>query len=348
MKNIIVIKIGSNAIIKSSGNIDQKVIDNLVKAILRLRQKGKQVLLVSSGAVAAAKKVLNIKENTTEMRQIKSAVGQSILMRTYRQAFQKVGVVVAQGLVTRADFASKERHASMKNILSKMLDLGILPIINENDFLTPEELDFSDNDQLAGFIAGMLSAERLILLSNVAGLFDCDPRLEGAKKIDEVWDLDEKIDSVVCESKSADGLGGMRSKIVTAKILSKLGIEMLLTSSHASDFLDSSLGTVFHPSANKSHSGTKVFLASGAEANGQLIVDDKLQDILQKKSGVSILSVGIRKVLGDFDKGEVIDINNIDGYNIGKGVAKISAKHMKEKLGNKGEICIHADFLFIF
>jgi glutamate 5-kinase len=356
-----VVKIGTNAIVNDLGGVDSAVLKNLSAGIIAMRGVGHNVLLVSSGAVASGKNEFDAnvfgKISRVELSQIRSAVGQPRLMKTFRDEFKKYNIPVAQGLVTRADFASRSRQLAMRNILEKMFVAGILPIMNENDFLTPEELDFSDNDQLAAFFAGMLQAESLVILSNISGLFTAHPEEKGAKKIDTVSAITPDIESYVSDKKSSGGMGGMKSKIETAKMLGKLGIEMTLANSREENVLQKilekkSVGTHFLAERSKKESGVRVWLAAGAHEKGSITLDCPLENFFkEKKSGISILGVGVKNIVGDFLEHDCIGLFSESGKKIGRGMAKISAEKMKNSLQNgdtKGVIFVHADEVFLF
>lgn len=352
-----VVKIGTNAIIDDDGNFDVRVAKNIACNIAFLRSQNIFTVLVSSGAVGSARSRIDFcgfgKMSRIEATQIKSAIGQPILMQKYAEIFEKTGLVVAQGLLTRLDFATRSRHLAVKNILEKMLGLGIVPILNENDFLTPEELDFSDNDQLASFVSGLLSAEKLILLSNIDGLFTAHPKNPNARKIDEITEITPETESFLSSEKSENGTGGIFSKISAAKLIGKLGIEMILANSRTENILqkifsEKGIGTRFLPARDKKASGKRVFLASGAEEFGKITLDCPLENFLKtKKEGISLLAVGIREVSGNFQKGDPIGVFSESGEKIGAGIARLCAEEMREKKGEKGEIFVHADELFL-
>jgi len=351
-----VVKIGTNAILDAAGNFDAAVAKNLARGISFLKSQKIATILVSSGAVGAAKNLLNFCEwgklKKIEAAQIKSAVGQPILLKKYAKIFRGENLVVAQCLLTRADFASRDRYRAVKNIFQKMIALGVVPIVNENDFLTPEELDFSDNDQLATFVAGLLSAEKMILLSNVDGFFSENPKNPTAKKFDEIAEILPAHEKCVAAEKSKNGLGGMASKLAAAKIAAKLGTEMILGNSRAENILQKifrgdKIGTKFLPTAKKRASEKRVFLAAGAHERGKIVLDCPLENFLKKKkTGVSILGVGVKKIFGDFEKGDPVGIFSEKNKKLGAGLAKISAEKMRENRGKKGEIFFHADEIF--
>lgn len=358
--NITIVKIGTNAILNENSDLDGVALSNLARGIAVLMGDGHRIVLVSSGSVGLGRMEFKIKESDhltkTEIAQIRSAIGQPRLMKCFRDEFLKFSIVVAQGLVTRADFASRERQLAMRNIIEKMLQGGILPILNENDFLTPEELDFSDNDQVASFIAGMMCADRLILLSNVSGLYTGHPDQPDSKIIRTVQEITPEIEGFISSEKSPFGLGGMKSKINAARVMNQLGIEMVLAGSRETDILQKivngeAAGTRFLPTHTNKKSGIRVWLAAGAAEFGKIVLDDPLKMILaEKKSGVSILAVGVKKVSGVFEEGDAIGIFSEAGQQIGRGVAKISAEDMQKSLQNgetKGKIFVHADSLYL-
>jgi len=360
MNKTIVVKIGTSAILNAKGDIDAAVVKNLAKGISDLQKMDICIVLVSSGAVGAAQKEFDAGSigqiSKIELAQIRSAVGQPRLMKYFRDAFTSFGIPVAQGLVTRADFADRSRQLSMRNIILKMFRGGILPIVNENDFLTPEELDFSDNDQLAGFFAGMLQADSLIILSDVSGLHSCHPDEPGSEIIHSVSQITDEIEKCVSKKKSKGGLGGMRSKIETAKIMSQLGIEMILANSREENILQKiqsgkNVGTRFLTKHGKKKSGIRVWLAAGASEKGNITLDCPLEKIFrEKKSGVSILGVGIKKVSGNFSACDAIGLLSENAEHIGRGAAKISADEMRaclKKGDTKGKVFVHADSLFL-
>ncbi len=358
--NITVVKIGTNAILTDAGEIDAEVLANLSRGVAELRKSGNYVALVCSGSVGLGRKEFDPNDigrlTKTELAQIRSAVGQPQLMQRLREEFQKYGIVVAQGLVTRSDFASRDRQLAMRTILEKMLTGDILPVVNENDFLTPEELDFSDNDQVASFIAGMMCADHLILLSNVKGLYTGHPHDPDSKILNVIEEITPEVESYVKSEKSEFGLGGMQSKINSAKVMNQVGIEMVLASSRDADILQKivggeNVGTRFVPSQTKKKAGIRVWLAAGAAEFGSITIDAPLEKILhEKRSGVSILGVGVQDVEGNFDEGNAIAILSESDNQIGRGVAKVSAHEMRRSMmagDTKGKIFVHADSMYL-
>lgn len=361
MQKTAVVKLGTNALLDTQGNIEESVLVSLAQSVVNARKEGWRIVLVSSGAVGTAKKEFNPEQlgkiSAIELAQIRSAVGQPMLMKKYRDVFQKHHIPVAQGLVTRSDFASRERHLAMRNILEKMLHGDILPILNENDFLTPEELDFSDNDQLAGFLAGLLSADVLVLLSNVDGLYTGNPKNPESQKLNVVERITPEILQGISEEKSEHGLGGMRSKIETAHLMGNIGIELVISTSRTPDVLSQILrkepgvGTRFLPLRGKKQSGIRVWLAAGAAERGSIVVNQCLTAVLKTHPGTSILGVGVLDIVRDFREGDVIRIDSENKEPLGRAVAKLSSSVMQTILASgetRGKVFVHADDLFLF
>jgi len=234
MSRIIVIKIGTAAIVGQDGLPETAVLQSITGQVIELQKQNYQVVIVSSGAVGIGKGQLkNVKltdADELQKKQIMSSVGQPQLLRLWQRAGEETGLTMAQCLLTRRDFTNAEQEQEMQQLFTQMLEAKIVPIVNENDFLAPEELDFSDNDQLATFVAGMLKAKRLILLSNVNGLYDGNPNNVKSKIIHIVKDI-RAVQGYVQEQKSEGGLGGMRSKLDAAKTMQKLKTPMHLANS---------------------------------------------------------------------------------------------------------------------
>ena len=350
-----VIKIGTAAILNSEGEIETAVLKNLANGIFDIAKKfQRKIVLISSGAVTSGKNFLPQeflkKISETQIAQIASAIGQPILMRNFQKIFQEWKIPVAQGLLTREDFSDRSKEIKIRRILKKMLDMNILPILNENDFLSPEELDFSDNDQLAVFVAASLNAEKLIILSNISGFLVKD------KIIAEISEI-EKMKKFIWKKKSTFGRGGMKSKLASAKICQQLGIEMILASSREKNVLqkianNQKIGTKFLTLKSEKKSGKKVWLVAGAAEYGKIFVDQKLsQKFISQKVGISILLPGVFKIFGDFKASQVVGIFDYLGKKIGRGVVKFSAKEISTKIKknkNHGEILIHANEIIIF
>lgn len=340
----IVIKIGSKILTDENGHFNKAVVENLVKDIAYLKEKENiEVAVVSSGAVAlgrAIKSLGKFKVETSAIKynkailkeQILAAVGQPRLMAFYCGEFGKYKFACAQILATRAVFADRQAYLSLRTVTENLIKLKVIPIFNENDVLSPEELDFSDNDQLAGMVAAMLVADKLILLSNVDGVYDS---LVGIKRqvipvIEKASDYFKNID----DSKS-QGKGGMKSKLIIADLMNSLGIDMHIANAMDKKIISKiingeSVGTFF-PAKDKKHKAIKNWLATAAVSRGKIYVSTYLADILKKKQTASILIIGIEKIEGKFDKSEVVGIYD-DKKLLGRGLTRYSSRDIEQKI----------------
>ncbi len=360
-KNIIVIKIWTNALLDGKGDIDKKIIVSLAGQIYKLQEEfNKKVVLISSGAVWLGRdkieNKLTKKFSKTEEKQILASIGQPVLINEYQKAFDYYDIIVAQALLTRTDFADRKKYLSMRNVLSDLIDNNIVPIINENDVLSAEELDFSDNDQLSAYVAGMLWAERLIILSDINGLYDKHPSFPDAEKIDIVNEITENIIKMADTSvKTKSGTWWMFSKLQTAKLVMNLGISMHIAYAKIDNILIDilywdNIGTAFVPVENKKLSGIRTWLTTGAYPKWKIYVSTIIADLLKDKKRSSILASGICKISGKFEKQDVIEVLSADDNSIlWHGIVKFANSDLEEILWKdederKNTIVIHTDY----
>ncbi len=341
----IVIKIGSKILTDENGRFNKAVVENLVKDIAYLKEKENiEVALVSSGAVALGRAIKPlekfevetsaIKYNKAILReQILAAVGQPKLMAFYCGEFEKYKLACAQILATRAVFADRQAYLSIRTVTEGLMKLKVIPIFNENDVLSPEELDFSDNDQLASMVAAMLVADKLIVLSNVDGVYD---NVAGAKRqagpviARAAACIQNRDDSISL------GKGGMRSKLNIADLITSLGMAMHVANGRENKVVSrilsgEKLGTFF-PAKSKKVKAIKNWLATAAVSRGKIYVSTYLADILQKKQTASILITGIEKIEGKFDKSEVVGIYDDSKKLLGRGLARYGSKEIEQKI----------------
>ena len=343
----ITVKIGSRVLTKKDGYLNKKVVVELVKDLASLKKQGQEIILISSGAVELGKSVsslrnnLEIKTNAVKYsnsiirEQILAAVGQPKLMAFYTKEFEKYGITCAQLLVTRSVFADRESYLSIRTVAENLLKLGILPIFNENDALSSEELDFSDNDQLACMVASMLVVDKLIILTNVDGVYDKLGKGVISKRIPiikKVGDFIEKIDD-----SASTGKGGMKSKLISADLITSLGIPMHiangLTKNAVSKIVKGKNIGTFFPTSHKKENAAKAWLATAAWPKGKIIVSTCLGDILRKKQlAASILFMGIEKISGNFSKRDVVEICDETGKGLGKGLVRYDKAELKKKI----------------
>ena len=316
----VVVKVGS-AILTTEDGIDHEVVDNLAKEIAFLRDTGREVILVSSGAVAAGKKKLHFKDElevSIKQKQALAAIGQSQLMHDYDEAFARYGYNIAQVLLTRADLSHRTRYLNVRNTLLTLFKFGVVPIINENDTVSTEELKFSDNDNLGALVANLIEADMFICLTDVDALYDSNPSTHSnAKAIYTVSEVDDTILSMAGHSKSLLGTGGMRSKISAAKMVAAGGGSSFIGPGKRKNILEhlfsgELIGTFFLPRQEKMQS-RKRWIAYVLKPQGEIVLD-KGACIAISKNGRSLLPSGIMAVAGEFKKGDsvrCVDANNV-------------------------------------
>jgi glutamate 5-kinase len=347
----IIIKIGSNVLTQSDGLTDVARMQHLVEQVAAFMKQGVEVVLVSSGAVAAGRSLVSVDEkiNAVAARQLLASVGQVRLINIYAQLFGECDLLCSQVLVTREDFRDRLHYLNMKNCLEILLQKKVIPIVNENDVVAVTELMFTDNDELAGLIASMLAAEALLILSNVDGIYDGDPRLPGSKVIEQL-DADKDLSSFVTTGKSTFGRGGMLTKAAMAQKISRLGIQVHIANGKKQNVLEEWMkGTLVHTQfvAKKSQSGKKRWIAHAADlATGVAVINQGAEISLRSDKATSLLPVGVTKLEGDFAKGDIIRLVNEDGEQVGLGIAEYSIEKAKERIGKKNQRpLVHYDYL---
>jgi len=346
--NRVVIKIGSSLLCRKSKGIDPLLVENVAAQVLALRKEGKEVILVSSGAIALGMSVLGLTDRPKELSylQAAAAVGQSELMKFYRQAFEKKGLTCAQVLLTWDDFSGRKRYLNAKNTILTLLKLGCIPIINENDTVSTEEIKFGDNDRLSALVAALAGADLLVMLSDVDGLLDKEKKL-----VRIVAEIDHQIKSFACPTDKKTCVGGMITKIEAAKIAMHSGIPCVIANGACENIIisatenPSSSGTLFVP--NKGFlQARKRWIAFGSKPKGKIIVDDGAKAALLNKK--SLLSVGVVGVEGNFENGEVIAVLDSFKNEIARGKSGLSSQQLnKVKGGRFDKEVIHRDNIVI-
>lgn len=354
----IVIKVGTQAILAENGAPMEQTLETLTGQIAALMAAGQQALLVSSGAVGSGRHVARQMlgrdyGKTTGEKQLLAALGQHELMRTYARLFAPHGIAVAQLLLTKQDFHTRQHYLNIARLLREVTSQkNILPIINENDSVSIEELMFTDNDELSGLIAAQTNADKLIILTSVDGVYDGHPDDPASKKIDVI---DPRKDAwpEAKAGKTAQGRGGMATKLGTARRMSELGITTHIASLKTDNVITriaagEKLGTTILPRTRKS-SLKKWMAFSASGKGGQITVNEKLESLLRAgERALSLLPVGIEKISGDFKKGDLIDIIAPSGDKIGIGIARYGADRLREYIGQKGKPeIVHYDHLHI-
>jgi len=337
----LVVKIGSNIVAAGKEGLDTKRISSLAREIAELHNTGYDIVLVSSGAIAAGMRKLELKEKLRDikLKQAAAAIGQSSLMWAYERSFGDYGKKVAQVLLTRDDFSDRKRYINSKNTLLTLLSYRIIPIINENDTVAIDEIRFGDNDYLASLVAGLVEADRLIILSDVDGLYSEDPRHSSkAKLIEYVKEITPELEEMAGGAGSAVGTGGMYSKLLSAKRAVNHGITVHIISGRKDELLTSLLkgkhcGTVFKPKKEKL-SSRKGWIAYGSRSKGSLIIDEGAVNALIQ-GGKSLLPSGIIAVEGDFDTGDAVYCLDPKNNRIAKGLTNYSSSEIEKIKGKK-------------
>lgn len=354
----IVIKVGTQSILSDDGTPFEPVMLHLVEQIVLLQQAGHQVVLVSSGAVGSGRKIAQQTlgrqyGRSIGEKQLLASLGQPELMYLYTTMFKAHHILASQILLTKQDFQTRQHYLNIARLLREILgQKNIVPIVNENDSVAIEELMFTDNDELAGLIAAQMNVEKLIILSNVNGVYTAHPDEEGSENIPLI--NPEKGWPKVSLIKSAQGRGGMHSKLATARKMSGLGITTHIASIEIPSVItriinQEPLGTVILPSKKKS-SLKKWMAYNNSKSNGSIIINQGLLELIREnKRVISILPVGIEQCKGLFKKGDLVEIQAKSGQKIGIGIAKYDAARLNECLGQKDQsVFIHYDHLHIF
>jgi len=345
LKKRIVIKIGSSSLTDDKGYLDKERLNQYVKKIVELFQYEHEVVIVSSGAVAAGFHLLGYptRPETIEGKQAAAAIGQGLLVQAYNEAFQIDDYSVAQILLTRNDFANSKQYHNAYRTLNMLLKRNIVPIINENDSVAIDELTFGDNDRLSALVAGLIHADQLIILTDIDGLYDNDPRKNSeAKKIKFIDEITPEIEQLAGSDGSSLGTGGMKSKISAAKLALSFGVHVFI--GKASPNL--SIVNIVNGAGNGTYFGNlqlssiktkKQWIAFHSVVKGSLIIDDGAVVALTM-NGKSLLSAGIVEVNGAFGRNQVVDVISSSGQLIGKGIVNYSAIELQEIKGESSEI----------
>ncbi len=355
MKNKnIVVKIGSNVLSGEGGKLDTQRMQQLTNQVAQLKKSGIRCTLISSGAVAAGRSSIQLPADydVVSSRQVLASVGQVLLMNTYADFFSQHKIHCSQVLVTKEDFRDRQHYLNMQNCLETLLENEIVPIINENDVISVTELMFTDNDELAGLVASMLNADKLIILTNVDGIFNGHPNLPDSKVIHAVK-FGEDVSEFISAEKSNFGRGGMTTKCSIARKTAALGIPVQIANGKMDDILllilqNETVGTLFHPKRNAS--STKKWIAhSESSVKGTVFIDEGARKVLLSDKPTSLLPVGILKITGSFEKGDLIRITDKAGKPLGVGKAQYNSDKALELKGRKNQKpVVHYDYLFLY
>lgn len=340
-KNRIVIKIGTNLLADKEKGINTERISIIAQSVASLCADGKNVVLVSSGAIGAGVAALKLKERpkTIPEKQATAAIGQPLLMEAYENAFRKQNCTIAQILLTKDDFVNRSRYVNAKNTFLALFDKNVVPIINENDTVAIEEIKLGDNDNLSALVANLIGADLLIILSDIDGLYSDDPTKNvNAELIPIVEKLSPQIEKLAKSSKSELSTGGMITKIQAAKRCVSAGTAMIIANGKNPNILKEIFsgnfkGTLFLP-AEKKLNVRKKWIGFVSHSKGYVVIDDGAKQALTKKQK-SLLPSGIVEVTGDFKTHDTISVYDANGNEIAKGVTAFSASDLNKIKGKK-------------
>lgn len=347
---------GSNVITQSDGSLNDSRILRLVEDIAILYKQGIDVILITSGAVAAGRSEVSIsrKTNVIAAKQVWAAIGQVKLMSSYQFLFGKYGIQAGQLLATKESFRDRLHYLNMKNCISAMLENKVLPIVNENDTISVNELMFTDNDELSGLISSMMDCDTLMILSNVDGVYNGIPGDKDTQLISVIDEDSEDIDQYISSVKSGFGRGGMLTKCSIARKIASQGIDVFIANGTRdaiiTDIVREKDVPFTHFVASSEHeTGVKKWLShSDTFAKGAVIINKGAKEALFSEKATSLLMIGIVKVQGFFKKGDIVRILDEAGNNIGLGKSQFDSKKTEQNIGEKiNKPFIHYDFLLL-
>ena len=353
--NKILVKIGSNVLTLASGLPDKQRIAHIVDQIADLKSKGFEVILVSSGAVAAGRSVVGTSAsnlNKVSQKQVLASIGQIQLMNIYSEQFEKHNLLCSQVLVAKESFRTRAHYLNIKNCLESLLKSNITPIINENDVVSIAELMFTDNDELSGLVASMMDVKHLVLLSNVDGIFTAHPSEPGAELIKEFTEAAVDLEEAVSDTKSEFGRGGMLTKANTAKKIAHLGVNVYIGNGEKNNIIKALLnketGTFFKAETKEISSIKKWISQSGGFSGASIVVNEGAKAALLSDKTASILPVGVTEINGTFQKGDVIDIFDSNNNAIGLGKVAYDSEEALNYIGERDHVpIIHYNFLVL-
>jgi glutamate 5-kinase len=340
----VVVKVGSKVLSDAGGHISEKVIGELARQIAGLCRQGKEIILVTSGAISAGMARMGLSQRPKLLPQLQAAaaVGQSHLMNLYAVQFRAQGIEIAQILLTADDLKVRHRHLNARNTIIALIEKRIVPVINENDTVSTDEIKFGDNDNLSALVANLVKADLLIILTDTAGLMTVDPKKGGGELIREVPCMSPEIEALARGAGSARGTGGMASKLKAVKMVVSSGEAAVVADGREKDilgrlFTGEQVGTFFHPQGGRLR-GRKRWIAFFIKPRGKIVVDDGAAAALLDR-GTSLLPTGVKDVLGDFKSGDKVSIVTLQAQEIARGLTNYAAEDLRKIKGVKtGEI----------
>jgi glutamate 5-kinase len=359
----VVVKVGTSSLTDADGAIDVAAVAKLSAEIAGLRGGGLDIVVVSSGAVASGLPALGWdaanRPRDARTLQAVSAIGQARLVQTWSDALATHGLVAGQVLLAPLDFMVRAQYLQARGTLDRLLELGAVPVVNENDAVADDEIRFGDNDRIAALVAQLVGAELLVLLTDIAGLMDADPRLSSdASLIEEIVEVDHELEALAGGAGSARGSGGMASKLAAAKMASWSGVRAVIAAADRPDVLADAVGgvagvgTVVLPRDRKLPA-RKLWIAFALPAEGQVLIDDGAVRAVTD-GGRSLLAAGVLQVRGDFAAEDAIEVCTAEGRVVAKGLSRVDATTLRgiagrrssELLEDSGEV-VHRDDLVV-
>jgi glutamate 5-kinase len=360
----IVVKVGSSLLVNDSGRVDRQWLRTLAHDISVLRGAGHELLIVSSGAIAIGSSILGINKRRARLEDLQAAAaaGQVQLVYAYQEMLGHLGIGAAQVLLTPEDTENRRRFLNARGTLHRLLERGVVPIINENDTVATDEIRYGDNDRLAARVAQLVMADALILLSDVDGFYTADPgKNADAQHIADVTRITSEMQAMAGETRSDIGSGGMATKVQAARIATLAGCSTIIASGQIEHplqaLVDGARCTIFRAEGTPA-AARKQWIAGALEVRGEIGVDEGA--VVALRNGKSLLPVGVVSVSGNFRRGDVVNITGPDGRELGRGLAEYAdeeadrlagcqSEEIEEKLGYRGRsVVVHRDELVLF
>jgi glutamate 5-kinase len=359
----IVAKIGTSSITDDHGAISGSAVAKLCTEVAELRAQGHRVVVVTSGAIAAGLPELQLggsrRPADAATLQAVATVGQSALMGTYREELARHGLVAGQVLLVPFDFIVRSQYLHARSTLQRLLELGVVPVVNENDAIADDEIRFGDNDRLAALVANLVNADLLVLLTDIDGVLTADPRIDAdASLIEEIFEVDHQLEAMAGGAGSARGSGGMASKLTAAKVASWSGVPTVIARADREHVLADSLagrsgvGTTVRARESRL-TARKLWIGFAVASRGNVVVDAGARSALER--GKSLLAAGVRRIEGDFDAGSPVEITDDEDRVFAKGLARHTAADLRRVAGRRSDelppgapsVVVHADDLVI-
>lgn len=359
----VVVKIGTSSLTNEAGEIDRGVVERVVRESVALRDAGHTLTVVTSGAIAAGMPVLGISASDRPADavtlQALSSIGQPALVQTWSEAFDSHGLSMGQILLAPHNFGQRRQYLHARSTLAKLHELGVVPLINENDAVTDTEIRYGDNDRIAALVAQMVEADTLILLTDTDGVLTADPRLDpDASLIEQIVEFDQNIDQLAGAAGSVRGSGGMASKLTAAKIASWSGVRTVIANAQRKNVLADAVngvdgvGTTVMP-RETTLTARKLWIGFALDAAGTVTVDAGAEKALAE-GGRSLLAVGVTKIDGNFEYGDAIDVVSADGKPVAKGLTRMTSADLEAQRSTppsdrreQRSLVVHADDLVL-